>query len=81
MRPVNFRFLIHEAKKRRLQQRFIQPRLAKIAGVSTPTLSRLENEKNVTVDSFLRIFSVLGLSHAVDNTKRRYNKKGGDEER
>lgn len=59
---INWVDIVQEAKNRRLKQRFTQEKLAKIAGVSTPTLSRFENlNKDIQLSSALSILSVLGL--------------------
>lgn len=59
---INWADIVHEAKNRRLKQKFTQERLAKVAGVSTPTLSRFENlDKDIQLSSALAILGVLGL--------------------
>jgi DNA-binding XRE family transcriptional regulator len=46
-----------------LTQKFTQERLARLAGVSTPTLSRFENnEKDIQLSSALNILGVLGMT-------------------
>jgi transcriptional regulator with XRE-family HTH domain len=54
--------LVKEAKQRRKALKLTQQRLAVIADVSTPTLSRFENgEKNIQLASALAILKALGL--------------------
>jgi len=64
---VNWQTIIEEAKQRRKSQKLTQARLAELAGVSTPTISRFENdEKDIQLSSVISILSVLGL---VDHRK------------
>jgi transcriptional regulator with XRE-family HTH domain len=64
---LNWIDMVHEAKLRRLKQRFTQAKLAKIAGVSTPTISRFENlDKDIQLSS---VFSILGVLGLVDDRK------------
>jgi transcriptional regulator with XRE-family HTH domain len=64
---LNWLDIVSEAKLRRLKQNYTQIKLAKIAGVSTPTLSRFENfDKDIQLSSVISILSVLGL---VDDRK------------
>jgi transcriptional regulator with XRE-family HTH domain len=59
---INWLDIVCEAKLRRLKQRYTQAKLAKIAGVSTPTLSRFENfDKDIQLSSVISILNVLGL--------------------
>src|SRR5580704_3009900 len=59
---INWTDIVCEAKQRRLSQKLTQKKLAKLAGVSTPTLSRFENdEKDIQLSSALRILGMLGL--------------------
>jgi transcriptional regulator with XRE-family HTH domain len=54
--------LVEEAKQRRKSQRLTQQRLATLAGVSTPTVSRLEGgEKDIQLSSAISILTVLGM--------------------
>jgi len=70
---INWADLVHEAKSRRLKQKFTQQKLAKIAGVSTPTLSRFENlDKDIQLSSALAILNVVGL---VDDRKLVFDNK------
>ncbi len=59
---INWAAIIEEARQRRKQQRLTQARLAEMAGVSTPTLSRFENgEKDIQLSTIIRILTVLGM--------------------
>lgn len=59
---VNWLALVEEAKQRRKSQRLTQRRLAQLAGVSTPTVSRFENgEKDIQLSSITSILGVLGM--------------------
>lgn len=72
---INWVDIVQEAKNRRLKQRFTQEKLAKIAGVSTPTLSRFENlNKDIQLSSALSILRVLGL---VDERKLNFGSDAG----
>ncbi|MBP9694746.1 MAG: helix-turn-helix transcriptional regulator [Alphaproteobacteria bacterium] len=54
--------LVKEAIKRRKQQRLTQEQLATLAGVSKPTLNRLEQgHTNISVENALKILRMLGL--------------------
>ena len=54
--------LIKEAIKRRKERKISQRRLAAIAEVSQPTVSRFEQQKqDIQLSSTLKIFEVLGL--------------------
>lgn len=46
----------------RVQQNLSQRQLAELAGVSTPTISRMENGHNILVDKFKDICRALGVS-------------------
>jgi transcriptional regulator with XRE-family HTH domain len=60
---INWSAIVEEAKQRRKAQRLTQARLAKMAGVSTPTLSRFENgEKDIQLSTVISILSVLGMN-------------------
>ncbi len=74
-RRINWHFVVCEAKKRRLEGMFTQERSAKIAGVSTPTLSKFENEKNISVGSALKILGIFGLSDESNLQRVHGNKK------
>jgi transcriptional regulator with XRE-family HTH domain len=59
---INWPGVIEEAKQRRKSQRLTQQRLATLAGVSTPTVSRFESgEKDIQLSSVTSILAVLGL--------------------
>jgi transcriptional regulator with XRE-family HTH domain len=59
---INWQVFIEEAKQRRKKQRITQQQLAKLAKVSTPTISRFESgEKNIQLSSILNILGVLGM--------------------
>lgn len=59
---LNWPGLVEEAKQRRKTQKLTQARLAKLAGVSTPTISRFESkETDIQLPTVLRIFRVLGM--------------------
>ena len=60
---INWPILVEEAKQRRKSQKLTQQRLAALAGVSTPTVSRFENdEKDIQLSSVLNILGVLGMT-------------------
>ena len=60
---INWPAIVEEAKQRRKAQRLTQLQLAKIAGVSTPTISRFESgEKDIQLSSIMSILSVLGMN-------------------
>lgn len=59
---INWQALVEEARLRRKSQRLTQQRLATLAGVSTPTVSRLEGgEKDIQLSSAISILTVLGM--------------------
>ena len=59
---INWPAIVEEAKQRRKGQRLTQQRLATLAGVSTPTVSRFESgEKDIQLSSVTRILAVLGM--------------------
>jgi transcriptional regulator with XRE-family HTH domain len=59
---INWPAIVEEAKQRRKSQRLTQQRLATLAGVSTPTVSRFESgEKNIQLSSVTSILKVLGM--------------------
>ena len=59
---INWPATIEEAKQRRKAQGLTQSRLAKMAGVSTPTISRFENgEKAIQFSTVMKILNVLGM--------------------
>ncbi|MGQ0662463.1 MAG: DUF1488 family protein [Pseudomonadota bacterium] len=60
---INWAALVEEAKQRRKAQGITQKRLAEIANVSTPTVSRFEGgEKDIQLSSALAILTVLGMT-------------------
>lgn len=60
---INWPAIVEEAKQRRKSQKLTQQRLATLAGVSTPTISRFENdEKDIQLSSVLNILGVLGMT-------------------
>src|SRR3990167_10313372 len=60
---INWPAIIEEAKQRRKSQRLTQSRLAEMAGVSTPTISRFENgEKDIQLSTVISILTVLGMN-------------------
>ena len=59
---LNWDLLVKEAIKRRKERKISQRRLAAIAEVSQPTVSRFEQQKeDIQLSSALKIFEVLGL--------------------
>ncbi len=59
---INWPAIVEEAKQRRKSQRLTQKRLAALAGVSTPTVSRFESgEKDIQLSSVTSILAVLGM--------------------
>jgi hypothetical protein len=60
---INWQTIVEEAKQRRKEQNITQEKLAKLAGVSTPTISHFESgEKNIEMSSVLNILQVLGMN-------------------
>lgn len=59
---LNWNLLVKEAIKRRKERKISQRRLATIAEVSQPTVSRFEQRKeDIQLSSAIKIFDVLGL--------------------
>jgi predicted transcriptional regulator len=59
---LNWNLLVEEAIRRRREQKISQRRLAAIADVSQPTVSRFEQRKeNIQLSSAIKILDVLGL--------------------
>lgn len=59
---LNWRLLVEEAIKRRKEQKLSQRRLAAIAGVSQPTISRFEQQKeDIQLSSAMKILDTLSL--------------------
>ena len=60
---LNWNLLVEEAIKRRKERKISQRRLAAIAEVSQPTVSRFEQRKDdIQLSSAIKILSVLGLA-------------------
>ena len=60
---LNWDLLVEEAIKRRKERKISQRRLAAIAEISQPTVSRFEQRKDdIQLSSALKILSVLGLA-------------------
>lgn len=59
---LNWDLLVKEAIKRRKERKISQRRLAAIAEVSSPTISRFEQQKqDIQLSSAVKILDVLGL--------------------
>jgi len=59
---INWSALVEEAKQRRKTQKLTQAKLATLAGVSTPTISRFESqETDIQLPTVLSILGVLGM--------------------
>ena len=59
---LNWNLLVEEAIRRRKERKISQRRLAAIAEVSQPTVSRFEQRKDdIQLSSAIKILSVLGL--------------------
>jgi transcriptional regulator with XRE-family HTH domain len=59
---INWPAIVEEARQRRKSQRLTQQRLATLAGVSTPTVSRFEGGgKDIQLSSVTKILTVLGM--------------------
>ncbi len=59
---LNWNLLVEEAIRRRREQKISQRRLAAIANVSQPTVSRFEQRKeDIQLSSAIKILDVLGL--------------------
>ena len=57
-----WRLFVEEAIKRRKEQKISQRRLAAIAGVSQPTVSRFEQQNgDIQLSSAMKILDALGL--------------------
>lgn len=53
-------------QQHRLQQNKTQAELAKHIGVSTPTISNLENGKNTSLETFIHVIMALGLTKELE---------------
>src|SRR5579872_4327678 len=59
---LNWPAIVEEAKQRRKAQNLTQQRLAMLANVSTPTISRFESgDKDIQLSSILNILKMLGM--------------------
>ena len=59
---INWSALVEEARLRRKSQKLTQKRLATLADVSTPTVSRFESgEKDIQLSTIISILTVLGM--------------------
>ena len=59
---LNWTALVEEALRRRKALGLTQQRLAALANISTPTVSRFENHKeDIQLSSILAILKVLGM--------------------
>ena len=59
---LNWKLLVEEAIRRRKERKISQRRLAAIADVSQPTVSRFERrEDDIQLSSAIKILDVLGL--------------------
>jgi len=60
---LNWALLVEEAMRRRRGLKLTQKQLAALAKVSTPTVSRFEqNDENIQLSSILAILGVLGMT-------------------
>ena len=60
---ISWNDVVEEARKRRKTQGLSQARLAAIAGVTQPTVSRFERfESDIRLSSVLQILRVLGMA-------------------
>jgi transcriptional regulator with XRE-family HTH domain len=79
---INWQAIVEEAKQRRKTQKITQEKLAKLAAVSTPTISRFESgEKNIEMSSVLNILQVLGMNDSrkleFPNPREKYDSMRG----
>jgi transcriptional regulator with XRE-family HTH domain len=79
---INWQAIVEQAKQRRKEQNITQEKLAKLAGVSTPTISRFESaEENIEMSSVLNILQVLGMRDSrtleFPNSKEKYDSERG----
>src|SRR5450631_2238494 len=59
---INWAAIVEEARQRRKSQKLTQHRLAELASVSTPTISRFESgERDIQLSSVTSILGVLGM--------------------
>jgi transcriptional regulator with XRE-family HTH domain len=60
---INWPAIVEEAKQRRKTLKLTQSRLAEMATVSTPTISRFEGgEKDIQLSTVISILTVLGMN-------------------
>jgi transcriptional regulator with XRE-family HTH domain len=60
---LSWQLLVEEAIRRRHSQKLTQKQLSSLAGVSTPTVSRFEqNDEDIQLSSVLAILGVLGMT-------------------
>ena len=79
---INWQSIVEEAKKRRKDQKITQAKLAKLAFVSTPTISHFESgAENIEMSSVLKILQVLGMRDSrkleFPNPREKYNSSRG----
>jgi len=80
--------LCKQLESTRLMKNISQTKLAEEAGVSRRTISRMENGKGVSLDTFIRVMQALGLTDQlktlipssdispIDRVNRKGNRKG-----
>jgi transcriptional regulator with XRE-family HTH domain len=75
---INWPAIVEEAKQRRKKQRLTQATLARMANVSTPTVSRFENgEKDIQLSTVISILNVLGMNdkrHLIFSERNEHDK-------
>lgn len=59
--------LCAQVRRIRLARNITQVQLAKEAGVSLPTIGRLENGKGVSLDTFIRVLTALGVQRNLES--------------
>ena len=58
----------HRLARIRIQRNLTQASLAEQAGISKPTLERIEAGRDAQVSSLIRLLRVLDMLHVLDNT-------------
>jgi len=58
--------LCAQVRRIRLARNITQAQLADEAGVSLPTIGRLENGKGITLDTFIRVLMALGVQQNLE---------------
>jgi transcriptional regulator with XRE-family HTH domain len=58
--------LCAQVRRIRLARNITQAQLADEAGVSLPTIGRLENGKGITLDTFIRVLTALGIQQNLE---------------